>query len=125
VEARRIWLRLVVLDVVLLATLTVFVFFEGWLIQMNIRAEGVLAETLQTVMTGERVVFVVILLATGAVAVAGVVTAWSRDRSVWPYVALGLIFLIYAFTIISARPSADVRERALSVQPEDLSRTLR
>ena len=125
VDRRRLWLRLLVLDVVLLGTLTAFVFLESWLVRLNLEAEGLLTETLGTVVGAEGVVFACVLAATVAVGVAGVVYAWSAEKRAWPFVVLGLKFLVYALIIIGARPSPEVRERALSVTPPDLEQLLR
>ncbi len=124
-DRRRLWFRLLVLDVVLLGTLTVFVFFESWLVRLNLETEGLLSETLKTVVGAELLVFISVLAATVAVGVAGVVYAWSAEKRSWPFVVLGLMFLVYALIIIGARPSREVRERALSVTPPDLEQLLR
>jgi len=124
-DRRRLWFRLLALDVVLLGTLTVFVFFESWLVRLNLETEGLLSETLKTVVGAERMVFISVLAATVAVGVAGVVYAWSAEKRAWPFVVLGLMFLVYALIIIGARPSREVRERALSATPPDLEQLLR
>lgn len=124
-DRRRLWFRLLALDVVLLGTLTVFVFFESWLVRLNLETEGLLSETLKTVVGAEWIVFVSVLAATVGVGVAGVVYAWSAEKRAWPFVVLGLMFLVYALIIIGARPSREVRERALSVTPPDLEQLLR
>ncbi len=124
-DRRRLWFRLLALDVVLLGTLTVFVFFESWLVRLNLETEGLLSETLKTVVGAEWMVFISVLAATVAVGVAGVVYAWSAEKRSWPFVVLGLMFLVYALIIIGARPGREVRERALSVTPPDLEQLLR
>ena len=124
-DRRRLWLRLAFLDVLLLATLTIFVWFEAWMVRLNLQSDGALTRTLEMVTAGERAIFISVLVATAAVGVAGLVYAWSAERQVWPFVALGLVFLIYALIIASARPSREVRERALSAPPLDLEQLLR
>ena len=124
-DRRRLWLRLVVLDVLLLATLTIFVWFEAWLVRVNLQVEGGLTRTLEMVMAGERAVLISVLVSTAAAGVAGVVYAWSVERQVWPFVALGVVLLVYAFIVLGARPSSDVRERALSMPEPDLEKLLR
>ena len=84
-----------------------------------------LTRTLEMVVAGERAVFISVLVATAAVGVAGVVYAWSAERQVWPFVALGLMFMVYALVIFGARPSSEVRERALSMPRPDLEQLLR
>ena len=124
-DRRRLWLRLVFFDVVLMAMLTIFVWFESWLVRMNLDFEGMFGRTLAMVVRGEWAVFISVLVATAAVGVAGVVYAWSAEKHLLPFVLLGVIFLAYALIIISARPSPEVRERALSVPTPDLEQLLR
>ena len=125
VNRRRLWLRLVFFNVVLLATLMVFVWFESWLVGMNVNFEGVFTRTLEMVVSGAGVVFISVVAATAAVGVAGVVYAWSAERNPWPFVALGLVFLVFAVVIFRARPGPELRERALSTRPPDLKQLLR
>lgn len=124
-DRRRLWLRLVVLDVLLLAALTIFVWFEAWMVRLNLQSEGALTRTLEMVVAGERAVLISVLVATAAVGVAGIVYAWNAERQVWPFVVLGLVFLVYALIIAGARPSSEVRERALSMPQPDLEQLLR
>jgi len=125
VDRRRLWLRLVFLDVLLLAALTIFVWFEAWMVRLNLEAEGMLTRSLEMVVAGERAVFISVLVATAAVGIAGVVYAWSADRQTWPFVVLGLIFMVYALLIVGARPGSEVRERALSMPRPALEQLLR
>jgi len=125
VDRRRLWLRLIFFDVVLLATLTVFVWFESWLVEMNVTFEGTFTRTLEMTASGGQAVFITVLAATVAVGVAGVVYAWSADKRTWPFVVLGLMFLLYAVIIIRARPGPELRERALSTPRPDLEQLLR
>jgi fatty acid desaturase len=125
VDRRRLWLRLVFLEVVLLGTQAVFVFFESWLIRMNLETEGLFRKTLDAVLSGEWAVCVVVLVGTATVGVAGVLYAWSAERPTWPYVLVGLMFLAFALAIMGARPSREMRERALAVEPAPVEQLLR
>jgi len=125
VDRRRFWLRLLFLEVVLLGTSGVFVFFESWLIRMNLETEGLFGGTLEAVLDGELAVFVAVLVGTGLVGAAGVVYAWSAERRAWPYVLVGLMFLVFALAIMGARPSREMRERALAVEPAKVEQLLR
>ena len=124
-DRRRLWLRLIYVEVVLLAALTVFVWFESWLVGVNLEAEGALTGTLEMVLAGERVILVSVLVGTAVVGAAGLAYAWSAERQRWPFVVLGLVFLVYALLIAGARPSWEVRQRALSVPRTDLEQLLR
>lgn len=124
-DKRRLWLRLVYVEVMLLAALTVLVWLESWLVGLNIQAEGALTETLKMVTAGERLMVVCVAAGTAAVGLAGVVYAWSVERPGWPFVVLGVVFLVYALLVIGARPAAESRRRALSIPRPDLERLLR
>lgn len=124
-DRRRLWLRLLFLEVVLLGTLGVFVFFESWLIRMNLETEGLFHGTLEAVLSGELAVIVAVLVGTGVVGAAGVVYAWSAERPAWPHVLVGLMFLVFALGIMGARPSRELRERALAVEPTKVEQLLR
>ena len=116
-DRRRLWYRLLVLEVVLLGALGIFVFFESWLIGVNLETEGLLRGTLEVVLSGELAAFVSALVGTAAVGIGGVAYAWSAERPTWPYVLVGLMFLVFALMLLAARPSRQMRERALSAEP--------
>lgn len=124
-DRRRLWLRLLVLEVVLLGALGVFVLLESWLIRMNMETEGVFRPTLTAVLSGEFAVFLSTLVGIVAVGVGGVAYAWSAERRAWPHVLVGLMFLAFALAIMSARPSRQMRERALSAEPGRVEHLLR
>ena len=117
VDRRRLWYRLLVLEVVLLGALGIFVFFESWLIGVNLEMEGLLRGTLEVVLSGELAAFVSALVGTAAVGIGGVAYAWSVERPTWPYVLVGLMFLAFALMLMGARPSREMRERALAAEP--------
>jgi hypothetical protein len=125
VDRRRLWHRLLVLEVVLLGALGVFVFFESWLIGVNLETEGLLRGTLEVVLSGELAAFVSALVGTAAVGIGGVAYAWSAERPTWPYVLVGLMFLVFALMVMGARPSREMRERALSAEPPRVEHLLR
>ena len=81
--------------------------------------------TLETVLSGELAVFVSALVGTAAVGIGGVLYAWSTERPTWPYVLVGLMFLVFALVIMAARPSREMRERALSAEPARVEHLLR
>ena len=121
----RLWFRLVFLDVVLLAALTVFVLFESWLVALNLEVEGFLTGTLELVLGCGRAVFWSVVVATGAVGVAGVLYARAENRPFWPFVALGVIFLVYALVIYCAGPDREAIERSRARPSPDLEQLLR
>jgi hypothetical protein len=125
VDRRRLWHRLLVLEVVLLGTLGVFVFLESWLIAVNLKTEGLLRGTLAAVLSGELAVFLVVLVGTVAVGVGGVAYAWSAERPTWPYVLVGVMFLVFALMLMAARPSRQMRERALAAEPARVEHLIR
>jgi len=116
VVQRQVWLRLVVLDLLLIGTLMAFVLYESWLVGLNLDLEGGLSQMLRVVSDVEQALFVSILLATAVVGVAGMVYAWSHSKQLWPYLALAVLFLAFVVVIYRARPSREVID-GLSARP--------